>query len=239
MCLRSTNGDESIVEGYLETVYQAVERLGMPLALAAWSAVFFGSIAMARVLRTRRPTRWGPAIGVGAIGLAAHILDYAVTLRMSPLLEAEANPIWRIIIDAWGLPLAKAYGLSGKILLAILSFELFAFYAAQRADLFPESGEGFRSFWRRFGASEVPRSIDWRNLANFSVFSFSVLGPFFFYIALLNSFSNDPRYLRFPSMPAVLLSYLAGVAVAYFVLTYRAYARGERPGRVLPDDAAA
>lgn len=213
------------MEGYLEMVYAAVLRLGMPLAVSAWSTVFLGSVAMAFVLRTRRPPRWGAAVWVGLIALAAHLLDFAVTLRMSPDLEAEANPIWRIIIDAWSLPMAQAYGLTGKILVAILSFELFAFYVAERASLFPEQGEGFRTFWRRFGVSGAPRRVRWENLANFFAFSFSVLGPFFFYVALLNSLVNDTLYLRFPSLPASLLIYLGAVFGAYFVVTYRAYER--------------
>jgi hypothetical protein len=108
---------------------------------------------------------------------------------------------------------------------AILSFEPFALYGAERSSLYPEPGEGFRSFWRRFGASDAQRRIQWRSLANFFAFALPLLGPFFLYVALLNSLSNDPLYLRFPSMPAVLIGYLGALVVAYFVLTYRAYAR--------------
>ncbi len=167
---------------------------------------------------------------MGSVSLCAHLLDYAVTLRMSPTLGAEGNPIWRIAIDHLGLPIAKVYGLTGKILLAVLAFEFFALYRIQRADLFPDRAEGFRSFWRGFGSAGAEHTrVRWRNLVNFFGFSFALLGPFFFYVALLNGLIESPLYLRFPAMPLVLALYLGGIVVAYFVTTYRAYARRASP----------
>ncbi len=169
---------------------------------------------------------WAPAAAVGSVSLCAHLLDYAVTLRMSPTLGAEGNPIWRIAIDHFGLPIAKLYGLTGKILLAVLASEFFALYLIQRVELFPDRAEGFRSFWRGFGSARAGRSrVQWRNLVNFFSFSFALLAPFFFYVALLNSLVESPVYLRFPAMPLVLAFYLGVIVVAYFLTTYRAYTR--------------
>ena len=210
----------------LEAVYSRVEVLGLPLAVAAWLTVFVGALTMAQVLRRSGSLRghWGPAALVGLASLAAHLLDYAVTLRMSPTLGAEGNPIWRIAIEHLGLGLAKLYGLTGKLLLSILSFELFCFYRIQRARLFPEQADSFRSFWRRLGDASGRRvRVHWPNLANFFAFSFALLGPFFFYVALLNSLIDSALYLRLPAMPLVLALYLATIVAAYFVTTYRAW----------------
>ena len=169
---------------------------------------------------------WVPAAAVGTVSLCAHLLDYAVTLRMSPTLGAEGNPIWRIAIDHFGLPIAKVYGLTGKILLAVLAFEFFALYLIQRAQLFPDHAEGSQSFWRGFGSADSGHSlVRWRNLVNFFGFSFALLGPFFFYVAFMNGLIESSIYLRLPAMPLVLALYLGVIVVAYFFTTYRAYAR--------------
>ncbi len=214
------------LENLVAQGFEAVETLGLPLAVVAWIAVFAGAVGMAFVLlRARARGVWLPALVVGITALTAHVLDFAVTLRMSPDLEAEANPIWRIVIDNWGLSAAKLYGFTGKVLLSILSFELFAYYLSQREGLFPDRAEGFSSFWRHFGAGYPSGLVQWQNLASFFTYSFSLLGPFFFYVALLNSLSNSTLYLRFPSMPMALAGYLAALVGSYFVVTYRAFRR--------------
>ncbi len=216
----------------LERAYFVVEAIGLPLAVAAWLTVFVGAVAMSLVLRRTgaMQDRWGPAAAVGAVSLCAHLLDYAVTMHMSPTLGADGNPIWRIAIDHFGLPIAKLYGLTGKILLAVLASEFFALYLIQRVELFPDRAEGFRSFWRGFGSARAGRSrVQWRNLVNFFGFSFALLGPFLFYVALLNVLIESPIYLRLPAMPLVLALYLGVIVVAYFFTTYRAYARRASP----------
>ncbi|MCH7643898.1 MAG: hypothetical protein IH974_03610 [Myxococcales bacterium] len=226
----------------LERAYCVVEAMGLPLAVVAWLTVFASAIAMSLVLRRTGAMRghWGPAAAVGTVSLCAHLLDYAVTLRMSPTLGAEGNPIWRIAIDHFGLPIAKVYGLTGKILLAVLAFEFFALYLIQRAQLFPDHAEGFQSFWRGFGSARAGHSlVRWRNLVNFFGFSFALLGPFFFYVALLNGLIESPIYLRLPAMPLVLALYLGVIVIAYFSTTYRAYARGASPQlRTILEEAA-
>ena len=136
----------------------------------------------------------------------------------------EINPIWRIIIDNYGLQMAKIYGLTGKILLSILSFEFFAYYLIQRERLLPENRSSFFSFWGRFGSLKGKRSTArFSNMANLFSFVFALLGPFYFYVALMNSMINDLLYSRFPPMSIMLLIYLAIAIIAYFVMTYRAF----------------
>ncbi len=213
----------------LDRAYGAVEPLGLPLAAAAWVVVAASVVALAAVLvRTDLRGAWAPALGVGVAALAAHVLDYAVTLHMSPDLAAEGNPIWRIVIDRFGVGVAKVYGLSGKILLAVLSFELYAWYGVERPRLFPDRATGIVDFWRGFGADAPAR---WMPVAHFASFAFAALGPFFFYVALLNSQVESAAYLSMPPMPLVLAAYLAGVVGAYFGITYRAFRRAREIGR--------
>jgi hypothetical protein len=206
--------------------FGVVEQVGLPIAILAWLTVFVSSVAMIFVLRRSGSIRgvWVPSAAVGIASLVAHLLDYAVTLHITPTLSLEANPIWRIVIDEFDLATAKFYGLSGKVLLAILSFELYAFYLIQRVELFPEHASGFLSFWKGYGSRNRKRHrVSWSNSVNFFAFAFSLLGPFFFYVALLNSLIDNPNYLFFPALPIALSSYLVLVVLLYFVSTYRAY----------------
>ena len=209
----------------LELAFAAVERLGMPVAIAAWGSVFLGSIAMGLLLRrTALGGRWAPALAVGGVSLAAHLLDYHITLRLSPTLALEANPIWRIVIDHSSIGFAKLYALSGKLLLSVLSFELYAYYLVQRERLFPHDAKSLVSFWRGFGArgghALLPRGA---NLFNFFAFSFALIGPFLFYVSFLNLSVQDPHYLRLPSLPLALVLWLSVLTAAYFTTTYRAF----------------
>ena len=216
----------------LEMGFAFAERLGLPLAILAWATVFFGAAGMAGVLR-RHSLRACllPSLGVGVLALVAHSLDYWVTLRMSPTLAMEANPIWRIVIDAFGLRLALAYGLSGKVLLSLLSFELFAYYLLRREQLYPTEANELRSFWYGYGrTSSGYRAVRWANLVNFFCFGFALLSPFVVYVALLNGLVNHPAYLRVPSMPTALILYLGALTASYPLVTYRAFRRSARAG---------
>ena len=97
-----------------------VEALGVWLSVLAWLVVACGAVIMARALRgERRRGVWISATLVGAFALTANLADYAVTLHRSPDLGMEANPLWRNVVDRWGLQVAKGYGLTGKILVEL------------------------------------------------------------------------------------------------------------------------
>lgn len=205
----------------LERAFDLVETLGVPLAVAAWVTVFAGAGAMVWVLR-RRDLRgcWTKALIIGAISLVAHLLDYVVTLRITPDLAMEGNPIWRIVIDAGGLEVAKAYGLSGKLLLSVLSFQLFAWYLSQRGELLPSAANGFVDFVRKLGAGGAPVA----NVRSFFAFSFALFGPYFFYITFMNLSGDDAAfYEQLPSPPVAIVIYFGGVTAAYFALAWRAF----------------
>lgn len=223
-------------EAALYWAFSIVEGMGLPLAILAWVSVFGGSIGMVFVLRRHSMTgRWLPSLVVGGIALLAHLLDYFVTLRLTPDLSLEANPLWRIVVDRMGLGVAKVYGLSGKILVSILSFELFAFYLIQRERLFPGSATGFADFQRRFGTQGT---TGWRgscqNIGSFFAFMFALLGPFFFYITFLNSIGADETLCaRLPSLPVVIAAYLILLMLAYGWANYRAFRRGGQARRAM------
>jgi hypothetical protein len=209
----------------LETVLSLFARLGLPLSIFAWMSVLCAAIAMGLVLKKSAMRRvWGPALAVGCLSLAAHLLDYYVTLQMSPDLVEESNPIWRNVIDHLGITVAKFYGFTGKILLSILSFEFYAYYLIQRERLFPKSADNFFGFWEEFGKGKRSRSIlRWCNMVNLFSFTFALIGFFSFYVAFMNSLVDHSLYLRLPSIPLMLLLYIAALVITYLVMTYRAF----------------
>ncbi len=216
----------SALDRGLDSAFALVEKLGVPLAVAAWVTVAGGALAMGLVLRRRRPPGRALAVAavVGVSGLFAHLLDYFVTLKITPDLQLEANPIWRIAIDAWGLPIAKAYAFTGKVFLSVLSFEFFAWYLAQREALFPKAAAGFLDFQRQFGAGRGARGT-LGNVVNFFCFAFALFGPYFFYITYLNwvGVEDEQLYYSLPQPPVAISAYLVLVAGSYFVVNYRAF----------------
>jgi len=208
----------------LERVSALIEPVALPLAVAGWFAGVAACIGMALPLRGRLTREvWVPSLAVAVLSLAAHMADYLVTLRVSPTLAMEGNPLWRAVIDRFGLDLARVYGLSGKVMLSALAFECFAFYLVQRRRLFPETGLGFLAFWRRFGGTGRP--VRFANLVSFLTFSFALLGPVCFYVAVLNLLVDHPVYFRLPSLPVALCLYILGLTALYLWQTWRAYRR--------------
>ena len=218
------------MDDLLFRVFELVEKIGPSLAIAAWLTVFLGAIGMGFVLRgaSLPPAAWRVSLGVGAIGLAAHLLDYFLTLKISPDLALEGNPIWRIAITLFGLPLAKLYALTGQILVSILSAELYAWYLVLREPLFPRAANSIGEFARRFGEDE-PRigGVAWRRLACFFAFLFALLGPYFFYVSALNFvggvLGDQALYDRLPGPIPAIAAWLGIIATGFFVESWRAY----------------
>jgi hypothetical protein len=183
---------------------------------------------MALVLRQYVRTRvWLPAAAVGTVSLAAHMLDFFGTLRVMPDLSSEANPIWCVVVAKLGLSAAWWYGFTGKIMLAILGFEFFAYYLAARERLMPGSASGFFDFWKRFGATDKPFSL--ASVKIFFSFLFGLIGSFSFYIAYLNSLTDLEAYNRMPAMPVMLVSYLIVLTIAFLLGNYWSFRRKTNP----------
>jgi hypothetical protein len=70
---------------------------------------------MAYLLCNEKVAIWRRASLVGSMALAGNLAAYFVTVRHSPDLALEANPLWRNVLDHFGLRIAKWYGLSGKV----------------------------------------------------------------------------------------------------------------------------
>lgn len=211
----------------LEWSFSFVQRLGVPLAVLAWVTVFSASLAMFFVLRSVRLRDVAVRAGVvGFLALTAHLLDFFVTLDITPDLSMEANPLWRVIIDAFGLTIAKAYGFTGKVLLSVLSFQLFAWHLAHRASLFPATASSFGEFVRKLGVG-APRL---GNVRSFFAFAFALFGPYFFYITLMNVTGDraPELYGRLPSPPVAIAIFFVGIIAAYFVTMWRAFQQTTR-----------
>jgi hypothetical protein len=211
-------------DALLEWSFAMTQRLGLPLSVMAWLTVFGASLLMGRVLSKLAWRSVAPrAAVVGGLALSAHLLDYFVTLHITPDLSLEANPLWRLVIDGLGLGVAKAYGLTGKLLLSVLSFQLFAWHLVHRATLFPRGALTFGDFVRRLGA-DAPRL---GNVRSFFAFSFAWFGPYFFYITAMNLTGElaPAWYGALPSPPVAILGYFVGVTGAYFATMWRAARR--------------
>lgn len=203
----------------LESLAGLVARAGMPLAVASWLALLAGAIWMHRRLRDESVEAHRPIAGtVGGIALAAHLSDFISTIIVTPRLLMETSPLWVVVIDHLGYQAALLYGLTGKALLVLLSYQLFLWYRIQRVRLFPPPGRGsLLSFIRAFGGTQ--RS----NLGNFISFSFPLLSPLMFYVVLLNSIESFSMLARLPSLPAVIAVWMTLIPLAYFQTSHRAW----------------
>jgi hypothetical protein len=195
------------------------------LSWLAWATVFFGALAMLRATRDVRGLAiWTAALVVTALAVVAHMTDYVITLRRSPDLALELNPLWRNIVEHYGIGVAKWYGLTGKLLVSVLAGQMTAFYVGNRARLFPRASNlGPRAFTAHMGE----RSRTWpdRAAALFTIFAFFFAGLtfFYFYIAYQNALTDPATLDRLPSTPMAVLAYVVLLCVAFLVLTYRAY----------------
>jgi hypothetical protein len=215
---------------FLESLFLHIEKLGWPLVIVPWCVVFLGFIVMVCVLhRHSMRGRWLPSLIIGAVALVAHMLDYFVTIRLCPTLSAEANPIWNAVVEKLGLGIAKWYGFTGKALLSFLSFELFAYFLIQREKLLPKQAKSLSDFWNRYGTEQGKRVIlRWGNIINFFSFLFALSGPFYFYVAILNTISSEELYLRLPSMPLAGFAYFILLMCVYLLGNYWIFKRGPR-----------
>ena len=201
-----------------------IQRWGVWLSWLAWLTVFLGAIAMGWVLRRERsPAAWRAAAIVASLAVVAHLTDYLVTLNRSPDLALEANPLWRNVVQHYGLTVAKWYGLTGKILVSIIAGEMAAFYVAQRRRLFPVKAESFAGFLRGLGARS--RTLGDRLAALFTLFCFFFAGLsfFYFYVAFQNWTLDSAVLDRLPSVPVAVLSYVLALCLAFLFLTFRAF----------------
>ena len=200
-----------------------LERLGVWLSVLAWLTLALGAAAMASIVRNRKLAVWRPASGFGLLALSANLADYFVTLHRSPDLRWEANPLWRNVVDRFGLTVAKWYGLTGKIFVSVLAAQMFAFYLGNRELLFPVQARSPLEFLARMGSRA--RTLRERLLGLFTIFAFLFAGVnlFYFYIAYRNWVDDPKIFVLLPSVPVALLLFVSNAAVIFAVLTYRAF----------------
>ena len=213
----------SMGEDSLFRLLALLERLGFWLAVVAWLAIALGVAAMAYVLRNERVSIWRRASLVGILALAANLADYFVTLRHSPDLFLEANPLWRNIVDHFGLRMAKWYGLTGKVFVSVLAAQMFAFYLGHRETIYPPHARSLLQFLMRMGSRA--RTFRERLLGLFTIFAFffAWVNVFYFYIAFTNSLNNPDMLEKLPSVPVSILTLIAMLAIAFSLTTYHAF----------------
>jgi len=212
-----------VAEDSLFRLLAWVESLGVWLAVVAWLAVALGCTAMAYLLRNERVAIWRRASLVGIVALAANLADYFVTLRHSPDLAFEANPLWRNVVDHFGLRTAKWYGLTGKLLVSVLAAQMFAFYLSRRETIYPAQARSLLDFLLRMGSRA--RTFRERMLGLFTIFAFffAWMNVFYVYIAYTNSLDNLEVLEQLPSIPVSILIFVTTLAIAFSLTTYRAF----------------
>ncbi|MFH1468810.1 MAG: hypothetical protein ABIO70_30760 [Pseudomonadota bacterium] len=220
----------------LQATFSAwVASFDLPLAALAWVTVAGGALGLHLLLRgvrgSRSERRW--ALAVGLVALGCHLQDIGVTLAVTPDLAIEANPLWRAVLARAGLPVAIAYGLTGKLLLALLSWQLFTLYLAQRHGLYPprDLAPDFRSFWRAYGAGRgTRRLVAWVNLF---AFAFPLAAPLMLYVSVLNA-AEAPWLLRaLPPWPVACVAWVGLAAGVWAWWTWSSWVRWRsesRPG---------
>jgi len=214
-----------MAEDLLFRLLALLERLGVWLAVVAWLAVAIGAAAMAYVLRAEKFTIWRRASLVGILALAANLSDYFVTLRRSPDLAFEANPLWRNAVDHFGLRIAKWYGLTGKVFVSVLAAQMFAFYLSQRETIYPAQARSLLHFLMRMGTRARNFRERLLGLSAMFAFFFAWMNVLYFYIAYTNSLENPDLLERLPSLPVSILILVATLAIAFSLTTYRAFRR--------------
>lgn len=213
-----------MLEEELFSLLDSIQGTGLWLSIVAWLAVAAGVAFFFGSQRGRSRDGIRKAVRLVLAGaLAANLLDYSVTLYRSPGLEIEANPLWRNVVDRWGLEAALWYGLSGKVLVSIFAAQMFGFYLANRRRLYPSRPVRFREFLFRMG--EGSSNLRDRFVAIFTMFAFFFAGIQFFgfYVALWNWIENPYLLERFPSVPLAVLSLLAILLALFLYYTYRAF----------------
>ena len=191
----------------------------MPLAVSSWLGLLAGVLLMHRRLREEPVEEHRTIAGVvGGIALTAHLVDFITTLMVTPSLSLETSPLWVVVIESLGYQAALLYGLTGKALIVILSYQLFLWYRIQRIRMFPPPGQGsLLAFIRAFGGTHLS------NLGNFLSFAFPLLSPLMFYVVLLNTTESFSMLARLPSLPSVVGAWMVLLPLAYFRISHRAW----------------
>ena len=218
---------------FLFSIFGLVEKLGPSICIIAWLTVSISSILMLFAIRKGMTKRiFILAFIIGIISLAAHLSDYFITLHITPDLLEEANPLWKIVLETFGLKFAIWYGLTGKLFLSILSFEFFAFYLISLKKLFPKGNLQLWEFLKKFGKT-FDKKINFGFIFNIFSFLFAMLSPFFFYVAYMNSIVYTSRYDKLIPIPIGIILYLIILIILYFLIGFNIYKKGSSPKKLV------
>ena len=214
------------MEEQLFQILSLVQRLGVGLPLVAWVTIAGGVAGMAYVLRKHLRDSVGRGAAIfGVLAMAANLADYYATLYRNPDLTWEANPLWRNVIDRFGLTVALWYGLTGKLLVSVLAGQLFGFYLTNRERLFPLQARSLGNFVAHIGS--CARTSRDRLLAAFTLFAFFFAGInlLYFYIAYVN-WVDDPELLNLlPSAPVAIMLVLIVLTITFIGDLYWCFRR--------------
>ncbi len=209
---------------FFYNLLQLIQRLGIWLSILAWLSVCIGTMIMIYILRReKRISLWLPSFMITVIALIANLSDFAVTLHISPDLDLEANPIWRNVVDSYGLNVARWYGFTGKIFVSVLAGLMYGFYRKNRHYLFPIQAKSLVEFIRYMGNN--CHSLKERSIGLFSIFCFffAFIQIFYFYIAYLNwqvHFRSDSD-LFWLFIPLMMMLFF--ITIGFLIFTYQSF----------------
>ncbi len=213
------------IYGVADQVQSYLTRPGFVLA----AATLVGAVVLALLLA--RALDWHAVLAEPAAPVllgSATFLAQAVSLWSSLAHGgADLSPLAASVARRHGLVAAGGYGMVWCFLAGFLSLELFAYYRANRNALVDEPPALFRGARLQ---DEKPRVT--RRLLVMLAFFLSTLGPFWFYVVLLDATSTSIWAARLPALPLALMAWLAGTAA---VLAFEAGRAREsaRPGRAV------
>ncbi len=208
--------------------YALVGRVATPVALAAWPVALALVLLLGRGLRGLPRAYRGPVLAVLLVSLAAHLLDTGLTLHITPDLRLEANPLWQAILRLAGLDAAIAWGLTGKVLVAVLHAECWAHYLLLREGLYPHEAPTFGAFLASFGG----RGFSTARLRAFLAFVAGGFGPYFFYISALNAvggvWEDFALYDRMPDPFVAAFLWGMTLSAGFYLVSWAAFRPASR-----------
>jgi len=189
------------------------------LALLTWALLLAGVLLLARWLRTQdtQPHRRVAGL-IGGLALLSHLLDFGAILALDPGLIDNSSPLWLAVRDHLGAPTALIYGLTGKLLIALLSHQLYLTYRLQRVALFPTARiTSHRDFYQAFGGTHTA------NLLNLLSFTVPLLSPLLLCVLALELTESHNWLSVQPTLPSVVVGWLLLLPVLYFQVSHRAH----------------
>jgi hypothetical protein len=187
----------------------SLERFGNLIALVEGTVSILVVLLMVRALSAeKRQLIWRAGFWFTAAALVANLLDYWTTIRFSPDLALENNPVWNQSMQTFGLEFALWSGLLAKLGLSLLAGICFTFFASSASLVAPY-------LVLRTRHDSLPPRAQCRALLTVIAFYFACMNFLCLYVAFANSLvENLPAISVLPPLPAVIVVFIVLITIA-------------------------